>query len=77
MAGAVIQNPAPQRWEAAWAYLRRFPEDIMLLGGRMLVEAYREGGWANRPNWRGFVPFKDQALIERLLSGVSLVKAAE
>jgi hypothetical protein len=73
----VVRKPQPKRWEAAWIYLGRFPEDIMLLGGRALVEAYREGGWANRPEWKGFVPFKDQALVERLLSGVSLVKAAE
>lgn len=78
VAGAVIRKPSPQRWEAAWSYLRRFPpEDIMLLGGRLLVEAYRDQGWANRPEWKGFVPFKDQALVERLLAGVSLVKAAE
>ena len=75
--GAVVRKPQPKRWEAAWDYLRRFPEDIMLLGGRMLVEAYREGGWANRPEWKGFVPYKDQALVEQLLSGVSLVRAAE
>jgi len=75
--GAVVRKPSPQRWEAAWEYLRRFPEDILLLGGRMLVEAYREGGWANQPEWKGFVPFKDQGLVEQLLSGVSLVRAAE
>lgn len=75
--GAVIRKPTPQRWEAAWTYLGRFPEDIMLLGGRTLVEAYREGNWSNRSEWKGFVPFKDQTLVERLLAGVSLVKAAE
>jgi hypothetical protein len=45
VAAAAIRQPTPARWEAAWTFIRRLPQDMGILGARSLALAYQEGTW--------------------------------
>jgi hypothetical protein len=46
---AAIRQPTLSRWEAAWTFIKRLPQDMGILGARNLALAYQEGHWKGQP----------------------------